>query len=159
MQLLGVSANPGGAWSTEAAWNLLMDRGERVNRFEFMIRDRGGRFASGFDAVLADVGIRVIKSPPQTPRANAVCERMIGTLRRELLDRTLIQGETHLLQVLDEYLTHYSTARPHRALRQLSPHQAETVPPKPINLADCRLPTADCRLPTAGYGADPSLAD
>jgi transposase InsO family protein len=64
---------------------------------------------------------------------------MIGTLRRELFDRILIHGEAHLRRVLDEYLTHYNSARPHRTLRQLSPHQAETVPPEPINRADYRL--------------------
>ena len=147
VHLLGVSANPDGAWTTQAARNLLMDLGERANRHKFMIRDRGGQFTSDFDTVLADAGIRVIKSPPQAPRANAVCERMIGTLRRELLDKILIHGETHLRQVVDEYLTHYNTARPHRTLRQPSSHQAETVPPKPII------------LPTTSYGVDPSLVD
>jgi putative transposase len=51
-------------------------------------------------------------SPPQAPRANAVCERMIGTLRRELFDRVLIVNEHHLREVLTEYLLHYNTARP-----------------------------------------------
>ena len=64
---------------------------------------------------------------------------MIGTLRRELFDRILIQGETHLRLVLDDYLTHYNNARPHRALNQLSPRQTEAVPPEPINLANYRL--------------------
>ena len=81
VHLLGVSANPDGQWTTQAARNLVMDLGERANRFKFVIRDRGGQFTGDFDAVLADAGIRVIKSPPQAPRANAVCERMIGTLR------------------------------------------------------------------------------
>jgi putative transposase len=63
---------------------------------------------------------------------------MIGTLRRELLDRVLIHNETHPRQVLDEYLAHYNSTRPHRTLRQLSPLQAETAPPEPINLADIR---------------------
>jgi transposase InsO family protein len=139
VHLLGVSAHPDGQWTTQAARNLVMDLGERANRFKFMIRGRGGQFTGDFDAVLADAGIRVIKSPPQAPRANAVCERMIGTLRRELLDRILIHNEAHLRRVLEEYLTHYNSARPHRTLRQLSPHQAETVPPEPINLADYRL--------------------
>jgi transposase InsO family protein len=139
VHLLGVSANPDGAWTTQAARNLLMDLGERASRYKFVIRDRGGQFTSGFDAVLADAGIRLIKSRPQAPWANAVCERMIGTLRRELLDKILIHGEAHPRRVLDEYPTHYNSARPHRTLRQLSPHQAETVPPKPINLADYRL--------------------
>jgi hypothetical protein len=64
---------------------------------------------------------------------------MIGTLRREVLDRTLILGERHLHQMLTEYLTHYNTVRPHRSLGQLSPRQAETTPPEPVDLADYRL--------------------
>ncbi len=137
--LLGVSANPDGAWTTQAARNMLMDLGERATSFKFMIRDRGGQFTDAFDAVLADAGIRVIKSPPQAPRANAICERMIGTLRRELFDRVLILGEHHLRLVLQVFLAHYNAVRPHRALRQLSPSQAETAPPEPIDLAAYRL--------------------
>ena len=60
--------------------------------------------------------VRILASPPQAPRANAVCERMIGTLRRELPGRLLIVNEHHLRQVLTEYLRHYNTARPHRTL-------------------------------------------
>jgi len=58
-------------------------------------------------------GIRILASPPQAPRANATCERIIGTLRRELLDRLLIVDEHHLRQVLTEYLQHDNAARPH----------------------------------------------
>jgi transposase InsO family protein len=104
-----------------------------------MIRDRGGQFTEVFDAVLADAGIRVIKSPPQAPRANAICERMIGTLRRELFDRLLILGECHLRLLVQEFLAHYNGMRPHRALRQLSTAQVETTPPTPIDLAGYRL--------------------
>jgi putative transposase len=139
VHLLGISANPDGAWTTQAARNMLMDLGDRVSSFKFMIRDRGGQFTGAFDTVLADAGIRVLKSPPQAPRANATCERMIGTLRRELFDRILILGERHLRQVLQEFLAHYNAVRPHRSLGQLSPRQAETAPPPPINLADYRL--------------------
>jgi putative transposase len=64
---------------------------------------------------------------------------MIGTLRRELFDRSLILGEHHLRQILQEFLAHYNAVRPHRSLRQLSPRQAETTPPEPINLAHYRL--------------------
>jgi putative transposase len=84
-------------------------------------------------------GIRILASPPQAPRANAICERIVGTLRRELLDRMLIVSEHHLRQVLTEYLRHYNTARPHRALDQLTPAQAGTSPPAPVNLADHRI--------------------
>ncbi len=64
-------------------------------------------------------------------RGNAICERIIGTLRRELFDRLLIVNERHLRRVLAEYLLHYNTARPHRGLGQLAPAQADTRPPKP----------------------------
>jgi transposase InsO family protein len=77
-------------------------------------------------------------SPPQASRANAICERMIGTLRRELLDRLLIVNEHHLRRVLTEYLRHYNTARPHRSLGQLAPAQAHTRPSE-INLAEHRI--------------------
>jgi Integrase core domain len=70
-----------------------------------------------------------------TMRGNAICERMIGTLRRELLDQLLIISEHHLRQVLTEYLGHYNNARPHRTLGQLPPAQAGTRPPT-INLAE-----------------------
>ncbi|MFY9928886.1 MAG: integrase core domain-containing protein [Streptosporangiaceae bacterium] len=81
-----------------------------------MIRDRAGQFTGSFDAVFTTAGIRILASPPQAPRANAICERIIGTLRRELLDQLLIVNEHHLRRVLTEYMVHYNTARPHRAL-------------------------------------------
>ena len=71
-------------------------------------------------------------------RGNAICERIIGTLRRELLDQLLIVNEHHLRRVLTEYLRHYNTARPHRALGQLAPAQAHARPPE-INLAEHRI--------------------
>ena len=70
---------------------------------------------------------------------NSICERFIGILRRELLDRLLIVNEHHLRQVLAEYLRHYNAARPHRALGQHTPAQADTSPPKPVNLAEHRI--------------------
>jgi transposase InsO family protein len=115
-----------------------MDLGQRTGFLKFLIRDRAGQFTGSFDAVFTTEGIRILASPPQAPRANAVCERMIGTVRRELLDRILIVNEHHLRRVLAEYLTHYNTARPHRTLGQLPPAQAHTRPPE-INLAEHRI--------------------
>jgi putative transposase len=94
--LAGVTANPSGAWTTQAARNFLMDLGQRAGCVKFLIRDRAGQFTDSFDAVFTAEGIRILLSPPQAPRANAICERMIGTLRRELLDRLLIVNERHL---------------------------------------------------------------
>src|SRR5690348_7609993 len=64
---------------------------------------------------------------------------MIGTLRRELVDKLLIVSEHHLRQVLDEYLRHYNTARPHRALGQIIPVQAGARPPEPVGLAERQI--------------------
>jgi putative transposase len=136
--LAGITANPDGAWATQAARNLLMDLGQRAASVRFLVRDRAGQFTGSFDAVFTAAGIRILASPPQAPRANAICERIIGTLRWELPGRLLIVNEHHLRQVLTEYLRHYNTARPHRALGQLAPAQADTRPPQ-INLAERRI--------------------
>jgi putative transposase len=137
--LAGITAHPDGAWTTQAARNLLMDLGQRMATVKFLIRDRAGQFTGSFDAVFTAEGTRILASPPQALRANAICERIIGTLRRELLDRLLIVNEQHLLRVLTEYLMHYNTARPHRSLGQLTPAQAATRPPEPVNLAEHRV--------------------
>jgi hypothetical protein len=138
VHLAGITANPDAAWTTQAARNFLTDLGQRAAPVKFLIRGRAGQFTGCFDAVFQADGIRILASPPQAPRANATCERVIGTLRRELLDRLLIVDEHHLRQVLTEYLLHHNTARPHRALGQLAPAQAGTRPPQ-INLAEHRI--------------------
>jgi len=85
VHLAGITANPEGAWTTQAARNFLMDLGARANTVKFLIRDRAGQFTSSFDTVFTAAGIRILASPPQVPRANAICERIIGTLRRGAL--------------------------------------------------------------------------
>ena len=139
VHLAGITASPDGAWTTQAARNILMDLGRRATSVKFLIRDRAGQFTSSFDAVFTAEGIRILASPPQAPRANAICERIIGTLRREVLDLVLIVHEHHLRRVLTEYLLHYNDARPHRSLGQLTPAQAGTRPPEPVNLAEFRI--------------------
>jgi putative transposase len=139
VRLAGITASPDGAWTTQAARNLLMDLGRRATAVKFLIRDRAGQFTGSFDAVFTAEGIRIVASPPQAPKANAICERMIGTLRRELFGRLLIVNEHHLRRVLTGYLRYYNTARPHRSLGQLTPAQADTQRPEPINLAEHRI--------------------
>jgi transposase InsO family protein len=104
------------------------------------------RFTTAFDAVFAAEGIRILLTPPQAPRTNAICERMIGMLRRELLDRLLIVNERHLHWVVTVYLSHLNACRPHRSLAQFAPAQVETRTPEPINLADYSV----CRRPILG---------
>ena len=90
--------------------------GEQVDAFSFLIRDRDIKFTASFDAVFADAGITVLRSPPRAPKANAYAERWVSSIRRECLDRTLIFRERQLVRVLAEYENHYNTHRPHRAL-------------------------------------------
>ena len=85
------------------------------------------RFTTAFAEVFKAEELRIINTLPKTPRMNAVCERVIGTLRRELLDRILILGERHLALVLREYLIHYNCHRPHQS-RQQRPPDIETQP-------------------------------
>jgi transposase InsO family protein len=116
-----------------------MDLDDRIAPVKFLLRDRDSRVTTAFDAVFAAEGLRVLRSPPRAPRANAICERMIGTLRRELLDRVLIVNERHLRRVVTVYLSHFNAGRPHRSLAQLAPAQVENGPPEPINLAGYRV--------------------
>ncbi|MDQ3762750.1 MAG: integrase core domain-containing protein [Actinomycetota bacterium] len=120
--LLGATTNPDGRWTTQQIRNLVMDLGDRVTQFRFLIRDRAGQFAASFDAVLTDVGIRVVKIPPRCPRANCFAERFIRTPKAELIDRALIFSQRHLRVVLAEYVRHYNGRRLHRA-RDLRPPQ------------------------------------
>jgi putative transposase len=86
-----------------------------------LIRDRGSNFTISFDAVFQAAGTRILRTAVQAPRMNAICERLAGTLRRELLDRVLILGESHPRTVLAEYQVHYNTARPHQGIAQRVP--------------------------------------
>ncbi|MHB8288063.1 MAG: integrase core domain-containing protein [Acidimicrobiales bacterium] len=92
----------------------------------------------------ADDAIRVIRTPVQAPRANAICERVIGTIRRECLDRMLVLGCRHLETVLAEYVEHYNAHRPHRSLCQRAPCALDTAPALigDVDLARYEEPTA-----------------
>ena len=90
MHLGGVTANPTGEWTAQQARNLALTLGERFGDIKFLIRDRGSNFTASFDAVFEASGTRILRTAVQVPRINAICERLAGTLRRELLDRVLI---------------------------------------------------------------------
>ncbi|GAC1593176.1 MAG: integrase core domain-containing protein [Acidimicrobiales bacterium] len=113
--LAGITAHPNGAWTAQQARNLAMSLGES-RRFKFLIRDRDAKFVDAFDEVFAADGVRVIKTPVRSPKANAYAEPFVGTARRECLDWTLVLGAHHLERVLVEFVDHYNRARPHRGI-------------------------------------------
>jgi putative transposase len=104
LHVAGVTAHPTGAWAVQQARNLAMDLGDRLGMLRFLFYDRDPVFTCGFGEVFKAEGLRIITTLPRTPRMNAICERVNGTLRRELLDRILIVGERHLALVLREYV-------------------------------------------------------
>ena len=128
VHIAGITAHPTGAWVTQQARNLLMDLGDRADQLRFLIRDRDSKFTAAFDAVFVGADMRIIRTPIRAPRANAIAERFIGTLRRECLDHLLITGPRHLDVVLRGYVQHFNAHRPHRSLDQRPP--AGDTPPR-----------------------------
>ena len=108
-----------------------MDLEDAGTRVKFVLHDRDASFTAAFDAVFQSAGVRVIRSAVQAPRMNSVMERWIGSCRRELLDRTLVWNQRHLMIVLREYEDFYNAHRPHRALKQAAP-----LRPLPDGVAD-----------------------
>jgi putative transposase len=98
---------------------------------QFIIRDRDDKFGALFDRVAKGAGIRVLRTGVQAPLMNSVCERFLGSVRRECLDHMIILAEQHLQQVLGEYaLTYFNTARPHQGIAQRIPVPGERVRPR-----------------------------
>jgi len=129
LRIAGVTAKPVAEWVTQQARNLSLDLADQATAVRFLIRDRDTKYTASFDALFAVECVGIIKTPVQAPRANAICERVIGTIRRECLDRMLILGRRHLEAVLAEYVEHYNTHRPHRSLNQRSPSALDATPP------------------------------
>jgi hypothetical protein len=141
IRILGATAHPTTAWVTQAARNLLMDLDDVGCLALFIIRDRDSISPTGFDAVLANSGIRVVLSGIRIPRINAITERRIQTCRRELLDRTLIWNQRHLLHALREFERFYNSHRPHQAIANAHrctrcPHQSPIRYASPISTSD-----------------------
>jgi putative transposase len=119
----GVTANPTGAWTTQAARNLFLRHGDPLTGARALVRDRGSQFVDTFDEIFATEGLKVLKTPVRTPVANAFAERWIGSIRRELLDRTIIWNRHQLERLVIDYTDHYNS---HRSLQQRPP-----LPPAP----------------------------
>ena len=121
VHLAGITAHPTAAWTVQQARDVLMDSGERTDGLKFLIRDRDAKYTDAFDAVFTAADIRIITTPVQAPRANTICERWTASARRECTDRILLIGRRHLHHVLSQYVDHYNSHRPHRALGQRPP--------------------------------------
>ncbi len=124
VHLGGITTNPTGPWTTQAARNFLMNLDRR---FRFIIHDGAGQYARSFDAVFEADGISAITTPPRAPMANSYAERWVRTLRHELLDRTIIWNKRQLRALLVDYIDHYNQHRPHRSLDQAAPDTANVA--------------------------------
>ncbi|MDW6063978.1 integrase core domain-containing protein [Streptomyces sp. FXJ1.4098] len=121
IRILGATAHPTASWVIQAAKNLVMDLEDVGCRARFMIRDRDGKFPVLFDAVLKGTGIKVALTGIQMPRMNSIMERWVQTCRHELLDRTLIWNQRHLLHALREFEEFYNSHRPHQGIANARP--------------------------------------
>ena len=126
VNLAGCTANPDSAWIVQQARNLCLSLDQRTESLRFLIHDRDCKFSGAFDEVFSTEGIEIIKTPIRSPRANAIAERWIRTVRAECLDWLLIAGERHLHRVLRTYVNHYNQLRPHRGLNLKPPETAPT---------------------------------
>jgi putative transposase len=114
VHLAGVTTNPDGAWMRQQARNLAIE--ERLVKVRYLLHDRDAKFSGPFDALIRAEGVRVIKTPVRAPKANAVAERWVRTVRNECLDHVLVFGRRHLEQILRGYVAHFNAERPHRSL-------------------------------------------
>jgi transposase InsO family protein len=141
IRILGATAHPTAAWVAQAARNLVMDLQDAGSQARWLIRDRDGKYPAEFDTILADAGIAVVRSGVQMPRMNGIMERWVRTYRRELLDRTLIWNQRHLMQALREFEAFYNQHRAHQGIANARPRQPL---PEPITDPD-RIARLDIR--------------
>jgi transposase InsO family protein len=130
-----VTTHPTAAWTQQQ----LRDTIPSDHRYRFLIHDRDAIFSQAFDQSICHLGLRVLKTPPQAPQANAICERVLGTLRRECLDFMIPLTATHLKGILKEWVRHYNAGRPHMALGPGIPQPPASLP-VPLQRHRHRLP-------------------
>jgi putative transposase len=130
LHVMPSTRNPDAAFVTQQARNLVaFDLDERDGPVRFLIRDRDSKYTCSFDEVFRSEGARVILTPIRSPKANSYAERVVKTVRSEILDWTLIHGRRHLDRVLRTYASHYNAERPHRGLELAVPENPSPVHP------------------------------
>ena len=122
-----VTRNPAAAWTGQHVVNACFEREPP----KYLIRDRDGIYGHEFRRKVSALGIREIRTPVRAPKANAIAERFVGTLRRECLDHVFIFNERHLQGVVDEFVGYYNRQRPHRSLGQRPPCPVAPLPTGP----------------------------
>jgi putative transposase len=141
-----VTAHPTAAWTLQQLREVI----GLQERYEYLLHDRDSIFASHLDESIATLGVRVLKSPPRSPTANSICERVIGTIRRECLDWLIPLTESHLRSTLKLWIAHYNTRRPHMAL-------GPGIPDPPLALAHPHPKSRHRRGESYGVHANPIL--
>jgi putative transposase len=121
VHLAGCTANPTDDWVTQQARQIAWTLRERSTPLRFLIRDRDSKFTHDFDTVFLSEGIEIIRTPVRAPKANAIAERFVRTVRSECLDWLLIVNRRHLERVLRVFVDHYNSHRPHRSLNLAPP--------------------------------------
>ena len=122
---VGVTRHPTDGWVAQQ----LREATPFDERPRFLIRDNDAKYGPCFDRLAVASGLRVRRTPIRAPRANATCERFLGSVRRECLDHLLVLGERHLRRTLKEYATYFNLARPHQGLGQRVPQSPPTPRP------------------------------
>ncbi len=129
---VGATRHPTDAWVAQQ----LREATPFDQRPRYLIRDNDSRLGVAFARVAETSGSEVLRTPYRAPRANAVCERLLGSVRRECLDHILVFGERHLSRVLREYVAYFNRARPHQGLGQAVPeplHGAQGNRARPVH--------------------------
>jgi putative transposase len=119
-----VTAHPTAPWTLQQ----LREAIPAEHAYRFLIHDRDAIFSQELDRHVRHLGLKVLKTPPQRPQANALCERLLGTLRRECLDFLIPLSEHHLRYIVHEWMSHYNAARPHMALGPGIPQPPPLLP-------------------------------
>jgi putative transposase len=139
-----VTAHPTAAWTLQQFREAIPSN----HNYRFLIHERDSIFSAEVDDDLAAFGLKVLRTPVRAPKANAYCERLMGTIRRECLDYVIPLSEKHLRTILREWVVHYNQGRPHASLGPGVPDSGSRASPLP-SIHRHELP-ADCRIRTQG---------